>query len=863
MTQHIHEGSKVKVRARICDGVASATNVTFVFAKDGAEFERIPAQLPSAEALGDRGWVEAEVTAPEVDAAAVNYELSYKVELADRTIDDLPAFTVWPATGTIVVKPATAEHQDMKGFRFRVKQNSAAQGEDKRVSEADGTYQFDLIAGHAFTIEALPPYEITEWVKQDGHERECKATMKFEADFFAPQAGAIKQYVNIAPADLTAADLGRDGKGSAVIIQLGVKGDPDRAEADKYGKPGLIVHARVSFGPKLGNGGIEKSTRDDSAYKTEVKQELQVTEIAGPDPDKVYTGKLELKADGTAELKVYLGLAGGDICKVEIAGTDTFLSDASVAADAILTFTNWRKSYYELLAPDFYIARELEDVDVGGVVHRDYPAAARTKLTALGDAVFIEYTWMSTHAFAVAAAPNGTILSKRFLEIDGSNDDAYVLTDYTMRQMPAGAAWQRTHASLTNYIKLCDANYYWERSGAAFPHNRTRFRVDTDTVKKPLTVRATARGYFIPVSGLGSSGGGTGAGSVWTPTGAPGIAWKAKIVADNYKTVIDPITEARPPDTPGQETRTLTLSESNQNPAACTVTFTQGAVGHIPTAVSAADRARIEGWVQALFVRAQLEAHGNKVSVTLSGGTGSDRKDARFNAVKAIVQAKLDALANTHRVALHPGLDNGAPRQGVLALNAIDMTTSTRQQCVVELPAAAPTDPGSFVGPASATKCPIALDTYIEAHNEALGLCEGADVLAVFHRSQGAIDVCVTMHELGHSYGQAVYDGSGGDKPPKGMAKPKKVTEAETEARYQTNGNNGQVYIRKDHSGSHCAYGLSDAQKAGASYQAPGYSGAAACVMFGSGGVNRDFCPQCVDLIRGANLTAIPNVKGS
>lgn len=861
MTQHIHEGSKLKVRARICDGKATTTNVTFVFMKDKTEFETVPAQLPSTEALGDQGWVEAEVTLPDVDADKQNYELTYRVELADRKITDLPSYTVWPAHGKIVVKPATAEHKDMKGFRFRVKQNEAEQGPNKKVVNDDGSYEFDLIPGYAFTIEALPPYEITEWVKKDGHEVECKATMKFEADFFGPQAGAVKQYVNLAPADAAAPDVGRDGKGTVVSIKLGVKGDPDRAEEDRYGKEGLVVHLRVTFGPKVGNGGIEKSTRNDPANKTEVKQELQVTEIAGPDADQVYKGKLELKADGTAEMKVYLGLAGGDTCKVEIAGTDKFLNDATIAADATLTFTNWRKSYYELLAADFYANRELADVAVAGVNHKDYPPAALTKLKALGDSCYIEYAWAATHLFTPGDAPNGTILSKRFLQIDATNDNAYMLTDFTMRSMPTGAAWARANPGLTNYIKLCDANYYWERSGASFPHNRQRFRQDATAVSTNINVVASG-GYFIPVSGLGPGGGGTGATSVFTPTGATGIKWKAKLTPDNYKTVIDPIAEDRPAGVGGAATQTLTLTESNQNPAVCTVTFTKPAVGHISTTVSATDRTAIEAWVQALFTPASLRAHNNKISVKVTGEGGNARRDARVTAVKQIVQAKLDALKNTHSIKVHPGLDDaGNPREGVLGMNAIDMTTSTRATMVVKLPNTNPDDPGSFVGAESATKCPVSLDTYVELHSEALGLCEGADVLACFKSSQGAVDVCVTMHELGHSYGQAVF--TAGDKAPKGMTKPKTITQAETVNRYKHNGNNGHPYDRHNHSGSHCAYGLSDAQKGQASYQQGPLHAAAACVMWGAGGQNRDFCPQCIDLIRGANMTAIPVVAGS
>jgi hypothetical protein len=504
----------------------------------------------------------------------------------------------------------------------------------------------------------------------------------------------------------------------------------------------------------------------------------------------------------------------------------------------------------------------MADVAVAGVNHKDYPPAALTKLKALGDSCFIEYAWAATHIFTPDKAPNGTILSKRFLEIDATNDNAYLLTDYTMRVLPTGVAWAQANPGLTNYIKLCDENYYWERSGASFPHNRVRFRQDATAVSTNITVHATASGYFIPVSGLGASGGGTGANSVFTPAGATGIAWKAKLTPDNYKTVVDPIAENRPAGVDGANVRTLTISESNQNPAVCTVTFNKPAVGNISTTVSATDKTAVEAWLTALFTDANLRAHNNKISVTITGEAGNARRDARVAAVKAIVQAKLDALKASNSIKVHPGLDNsGNPREGVLGMNAIDMTTSTRKIMVVKLPNANPDDPGSFVGPESASKCPIALDMYIEAHSRALGLCEGADVLACFKSSQGAVDVCVTMHELGHSYGQAVFTAS--DQPPKGMTKPKNITQAETVNRYKNNGNNGHPYDRHNHSGSHCAFGLSDAQKGQASFQQAALHAAAACVMWGAGGQDRNFCPQCIDLIRGANMTAIPVVAGS
>jgi hypothetical protein len=211
---------------------------------------------------------------------------------------------------------------------------------------------------------------------------------------------------------------------------------------------------------------------------------------------------------------------------------------------------------------------------------------------------------------------------------------------------------------------------------------------------------------------------------------------------------------------------------------------------------------------------------------------------------------------------VHPGLtDAGAPRSGTLAQACINMGESTRSEIVLDLPDSSPADPGSLAGAMSATHCPVKIECYIESHNKALGLCTGADVLACFSKAAARVDVCTTLHELGHSYGMTVFVAA--DRPPAGMARPKTIVQAEPVARYRATGNKGNFYDRHGHSGSHCAFGLTDAEKNNASFQVAGYGGRARCIMFGAGGVDRVFCPQCIDLILGTNLKALPVVKGS
>jgi len=863
MADHILEGTTIKVRAKVSKGVANPADFQFKFFKDGAEVQQQASQSPeageeNASVASEPGWVEAKFTVPNVDDTAEKYILTYKVSHGSETKEDFPAFTVWPKSGSLKVVNAKNGSKGLPGFRFKLMQAGRQQGEIRRVTKDDGTYNFDLHPGHAFSIDPVPPYKIPDggWTTQTGRNRECKGDFDFEAAFLEPAPGAIKQYVNFIK-DPTTLDVGRDGFGPVVRIKVGVKGDSDKSPDQRLGRAGMKIHVRATFGPKKGSGRTEKSTRSDDTYKTEIKDELDLSETSGPDADNIYKSKITLKDDGTGEMKVHLGLAGGDTCKIEIAGSDRFLNENTVSADATITFTNWRKLCYELLAPDFYEARELVDrVDpVTSTTHKDFPPAALAKLKELGDSCFIEYQFEAFHTFQKDDAPVGAAeLTKKFLEIDSTNKPAYILTDYTIDTDPNGfAGWADTQPDITNYIKLCDANYYWEDTSA-----RKHYLGDATTRRHTIPV---LDGYFIPVSGNGD---GTGAFSVTeSDGGAEGFKWTAKVDLNSCKTVVDPIESNRPRVAGNSKSdyRIVKVKEINQNEQTEIEFVKPGRLSHVDTTVTDEQKQELEQWLTDRFAPDTLRAHRNKISIRITGETGNTRRDDRFNAVKTIVETKLNALKGTHSISVHPGLDgSGNPRTGTLTRHDVNMTESNRTRIVLDLPHLTPTDPGSFVGPMGTTKCPITIECYIEAHDEGLGLCRGKKVLACFAKANAAVDVCTTMHELGHSYGMAVFTTE--DKPPKGMATPKKITETETEARYKTNGTKGHAYDQKNHSGSHCAHGLSDTQKASADYMLlPG--SAAKCIMYGQGGANRTFCPQCIDLIRGSNLTVLPVVPGT
>jgi hypothetical protein len=874
MSSHILEWSTLKVRAKVSTAGAKPADFQFHFFKDGKEFDQMPGQEPKGregsessdkQELTAQGWVEASLPLPLVDDDKEKYVLTYTVTHGKETKTDLPSFTVWPKQGTLKVKDVKDPAKGLKGFQFKLMQGGKQQGEVKTVTKDDGTYKFDLQAGNGFSIDPVVPCKIAEagWEKETGRNRVCKADFDFEADFLAPLKGAVKQYVNLA-SDPTAATAGQNGAGSVLRLKVGVKGDSDKPAEAKLFKPGMIVHVRVTFGPPAGGGGIEKSLRVDPAAKTEIKNELDLSGMAAAGTPNAFKAKVTLKPDGTGELKAYLGLAGGDVCKVEIAGSDRFLKDTAVAADAVLTITNWRKLYYELMAPDFYAARELVSRadPVTKTNHLDFPTAALDKLKEIGDSCFIEYVFEAVHTFTAANAPIGAAaMSKRFLGMDNSADLAYVLTDYTMNVLPTGAAWAATKPGLSNYIKLCDQNYYWEATDSDGNVNaRKSYASPAVTTKKHRIPMAAFNGYFIPISGLGS-GAGEFSVKVADP-GAPGFKWKALVDMNFCKTRVEAIVPARTPGQDGKHRRVIKVKEANQNQET-EIEFLQPKIGNITKDVTAPQKIALEKWLADRFAPAALKQHGNKISITIESESGNSRRDDRHNAVKAIIEARLNQLKASHSISVHPGLtDAGVARSGTFTQACVNMGESTRKEIVIDLPDAAPADPGTLVGAMSAAKCPVKIECFIEAHNNALGLCENANVLACFSKAAARVDVCTTLHELGHSYGMTVFTNA--DLPPVGMARPKSITQAEPIARYKTVGNNkGNYYDAHDHSGSHCAYGLTDVEKTNASYQTSGVGASARCIMFGSGGRDRPFCPQCIDLIRGTNLKALPVVAGS
>jgi len=360
MPENILEEETIDLVAILQQG--ELANVTFVLYKDGEQVHE-----ENRNFTGKRAFLSYKT--PTVDQDKDSYTLTAEAKYDGEVAELEDEYIVWPAKGKLKVVDEK-EKKPLKGFPFRIMQGGKQTGKKYTVNSDDGSIEFKLRAGHTFTIQAISPYEIKKETKVHNREIELEAVLNFEAEFIEPDietlgiaelfgeeggdeielddAGRVKQFVNLP----TKKD-GRDGLGTEVKIKVGVKGDRDKPDSEKIGKADMEIYIKATFGPDgtvadpdspLGLKAT-KSKRTDASFPTELVDAEGITS-EDKDKAKVYKGKVKLKADGTAEFKVKLGLAGGDTCKVEIGSTDAY-------DNASMEFANWRKLYYEIVAPNF------------------------------------------------------------------------------------------------------------------------------------------------------------------------------------------------------------------------------------------------------------------------------------------------------------------------------------------------------------------------------------------------------------------------------------------------------------------------------------------------------------------------------
>lgn len=839
MARNIPESKEMTVFAFLRQGEPKSKKVTFVFLKDGAEIDRVDGELSDADVRTAKAAV-CKYTPPAVPNDKPKYLLEYYV-IADgdeyRNSDEIH---VWPHK----VKVETRTEDGSKALpNLKFKPGIAAPVTTGQTEAAaikttgdPARAEFVLRMGKEFDptqIQAVPPWEfVGEPEKLGGSIRNLKykAKLNLVGEVIAPvipDDKKIKQWVNLATAD-----DGRDGNGDAVKFKVGIKDDATRDPAEKVGKAGVFLFIQVEFGA---DGTLQKSDRNSP--KPTLKQTGDVSGWTEVTVGVKYKAKVELKGpNGTGEFEVVVGRAGGDTCTVKVGGTDA-------CGDAEVTFTNWRKIYYELMMPDFLADTEDSPLDGGGGTAKGILAAGRTNMKTSGDKTYIEYGHVRTHRFSEGEAPAGTVMPREFFGRATGNAKVYLLTDHTFTRYPTGHAFAKAAAGITCCVKACDVNLFYDGPGveAYVPAEESS---ETAAVPIPLT------DYWLPKSGYD---GGEGVKTLRWVTDTTGLTLPVRpklTVTDN--TV--------PLDT-GKD-RTIKLTETTLGVTA-DVVFLNPWIGDVPTALTDVNHAAVQAFVDQVCTQANLKTVRNALAVQVSGPVGEQRRLDRIANVKSALRTKVAA-----KFGYHPGLTNGqTARSGPLAFTDIDVAASTWVRMVVNLPAVAADDPGSFVGPpATEQKCKVKVRVEYEPHHGGLGLAgqglQKGELLVVWGQNSPLCMTDTVLHELGHQYLMTPYQMSAGAHSP-GLRRPKSITQTEDVAEYKTNGTKGNYYDEHEHSGNHCAFGLSDAQKGLADYLSGDTWKAAQCLMYGSNTdadgdrCPREFCPQCVAYIRARDLSAL------
>ena len=745
---------------------------------------------------------------PAVEPRDKSYNVTIKHKLEDFTFERY--LKVWPQKGKLTV--LDEDQKALKGFQFKV-----VQGKEENEYKASGdpsVKEFPLKAGKAFKVEAIPPFEVLETL-ETGHEVKVKGKLSFKAEFVDldnADKGTIKQYVN---EDGVAARKGRDNKGNEITLRIGVEGDRDKEDAKRVGAAGVFAFFKLEFGAE--SGGRSKRNKPVA----EIKDGLNLTE-KNPDGTDKFKGKVELAGpENTGEFKIDLGLAGGDNCTVKIGGTDA-------CADASVKFVNWRKLRYETIYPtcaegQLNRIRAATAQDTGF----DFPAAIKTKMTQRLGAVFVEYDLYRSHSFtkAQAEAVSKTWVTADFLKLPGGAAERFYATDYTHAQMADNGvprAFDGNADKKLMRMKIAHRCFY---KGAA----KT---IDESHDDHPAEI-ADARRYFLPMNADD--------GTASIDFTDANNKWTADLAADT--TVTPPINAAARtgPGGGSDNTKTVTVRETGTGKS-ITVDFVKtGMIGNIPTDLSAAAKETLTDFIKELNDDAAVRTAG--ITIEVEGPDDNSRRTKRRDNIIAFLGAVQ---------VFHPALDeNGDPRTGQLTADMFTFHDVNTMK--ITFPKAAPTDPGHWVGPAGDDKCPIQIRFDIVTGSGYNGMVWKEHQLVALRPDATHGSVASTFcHELGHSMGMTIMAGQ--SKEPPGLDPAKHLDNG---GDYYRNANAADFAkgIRTTHSGSHCAHGLSDADKGAADI---GGKPGADCIMWGAGG-NADtrpsYCDTCQTYLKGRKLT--------
>lgn len=801
MAKKIYESSTITLSAALEQGTPKTARIDFKYFRDGVE-------VAKHTRTADQGATDAPFTVPRVADDKERYRLKGVVLVDDREVL-VKTYIVYPIDATV---EAEDEQGPCDDFDFCLVQ------EDVRSivhrTDQQGKSALLQLRKAPFRVEARAPYIILDEPVAVGRKRRVRVKKLFRVEILEPTvagrtcldlqsndpSSGLRQYVN-----LDTAREGQDGLGTSVKFVLGVVGDRPKAAQDRLGVPAARAYVRVKLGksPTL-KGRVRRSAPAPGLQQAGTESFVKVN-------DGELTAEVCFdQADNTAVFTVELGRHGGDLCEVQVGGTPT-------REDATMKLQNWRRLYYELKV-----------VDVMGL--QDLPATTRTELTRIGETIFLEYVREACHVVPRATLAANTVIAKTFMN-DNSGGE-FVFLNATL---PFDGF---TRAKEPRSICMWIGDFLWTRRGAA-------------QLQKTLNHGAqgiyTGDAWWIPRTDVPVID------VDWTADVDPNVVRQRAALAFNDVVAVEDPNE--------HDQRIITVT--NERGTTRQLTFTKGAIGHIRTDLTPAMRWDLEDLISDANDHATLRAHGNTATITISAPNVSARQRSRVANIKAALTNAYNAAADFSSTD-HPGIDDhGQPRTGNFGLGGIDVANS--RFCILRfnLPAAAATDPGSFVGPPGPNTCPLLLDiTFAKHFPIGGGAVKDApdayitlrELTANFPRDD-LKTARVIAHELGHKMGMSPHGALAGALAP-GL--PAAATVDEAEPRYKFKGDQGHVYEAHGHQGPHCAYGLTDDEKALPTYpEELMEDGKPSCIMYGQAGVPADFCDQCLDYFSALELSDI------
>ena len=815
MADDVFETKEVTPSVTVEKGKAEGDSIDFEFVKVTPDKEEVletktEKLAPVSDAKDADSAASTKYQPKALDPKETSYDLTVRSKMKDKVLLERH-LRVWPLTGklTVVDEDGTTP---LKGFMFKVVQEGEPLNEYR--TSGDKAEKEVPLAAKPFSIEAIPPYERLE-VLEEGHEIKIKGKLAFQAEFVAPKSrsGSLRQFINE-----TSTKKGRDQKGPEVVVQIGVKDDRPKAPDKRVGQAGIFAFIEVEFGAA---GGTRSKRNNPTA---ELSAGMNLKDKAANGTNK-WKAKVELAGpEGTGEFKLKLGIAGGDNCTVKIGGT-------SACADATLKLINWRRLYYETIYPscaegDLTSIRPAKAKDTGF----DFPAGVTAKVRERLGQVFVEYKLYRSHKFtkAEAEAVSKTWTTAAFLKLPGAGD-RYYATDFTHQQMADNGVPKTFDGNANPRIMRMKVAHQCLEKAAAKTFNESH-------TTNPVSL-TDANKCFISMNA-----------SDGTPSinwADANIKWIANLPAGHGgRAGVD--TGQKKGGSASGDTRIVTVKEKFFGKS-WPVEFQKPFIGHISTALSETAKQEIKTFIKMFKDNAQIHANGKKLVFEIEGPMDNDRQKARLNAVD-------DFLRNGCNDVLpyvHPALDaeTGQPRSGKItdAMHTFHDINTMR----INLPAAKLSDPGSWIDALSDSKAPVKIRLDIVTARRFNGMVWKQHQLVGLRPTATPGAVAATFcHELGHSMGMTIMDGQ--SKEPPGLTAAKHIDNG---GNYYRNAAAADLTkgLRTTHQGSHCANGLSAAEKGNADIG--GASGN--CILWGAGGdadTRTSYCDTCKEYIKARKL---------